>query len=170
MQRVKLQVNGTSREAMVEPQRSLLHLLREQLGLMGTKEGCSTGYCGACTVLVDREPVNACLFFAVDADHKEVTTIEGLALPEGALHPLQAAMMRRGGLQCGFCTPGVVMSALALLLEHDAPDESAIRQALAGNLCRCTGYQAIVQAVSDAASAAREHDAPHPRKRARSRA
>jgi aerobic carbon-monoxide dehydrogenase small subunit len=170
MQRVKLQVNGVSREAMVEPQRSLLHLLRDELGLVGTKEGCSTGYCGACTVLVDREPVNACLFFAVDADHKEVTTIEGLALPDGTLHPLQTAMMRRGGLQCGFCTPGVVLSALALLLEQDAPDELAIRRALAGNLCRCTGYQAIVQAVLDAACALRERDTPKTRKRVRSRA
>ena len=155
---------------MVEPQASLLQLLREQLGLVGTKEGCSTGYCGACTVLVDREPVNACLFFAVDADHKEVTTIEGLALPDGTLHPLQTAMMRHGGLQCGFCTPGMVIAALGLLLEHDAPDELAIRRALAGNLCRCTGYQAIVQAVVDAASAAREHEASPTRKRVRSRA
>ena len=155
---------------MVEPQSSLLSVLRDDLKLTGTKEGCSTGYCGACTVLVDREPVNACLFFAVDADHRSVTTIEGLSPERGELHPLQSAFVESGGLQCGFCTPGMIMSALGLLLAHPAPDEATVREALAGNLCRCTGYQSIVAGVLDAAPKVRGADAAPVRKRARSRA
>jgi aerobic-type carbon monoxide dehydrogenase small subunit (CoxS/CutS family) len=158
MQRVRLQVNGSVREAMVEPHLSLLRLLREELQLTGTKEGCSEGYCGACTVLVDGDPVNACLFFAVDADHKDITTVEGLE-SQGKPHPLQLAFVQAGGLQCGFCTPGMLMSAVSLLQTNSSPDENDVRQAIAGNICRCTGYQAIVSAVLDAAAVVREQNA-----------
>jgi len=159
MQRVRLQVNGSVREAMVEPQLSLLRLLRDELQLTGTKEGCSEGYCGACTVLVDGEPVNSCLFFAVDADHKNVTTVEGLEDAQGRPHPLQSAFVQEGGLQCGFCTPGMLMSAVALLEANPSPDENDVRLAIAGNICRCTGYQAIVSAVVAAAAVVRKQDA-----------
>ncbi len=159
MQRVRLQVNGSVREAMVEPQLSLLRLLRDELRLTGTKEGCSEGYCGACTVLVDGDPVNACLFFAVDADHKNVTTVEGLEDVRGKPHPLQSAFVQEGGLQCGFCTPGMLMSAVALLEANPSPDENDVRQAIAGNICRCTGYQAIINAVLAAAAVVRKQDA-----------
>jgi aerobic carbon-monoxide dehydrogenase small subunit len=169
MQRVRLQVNGVLREALVEPQQSLLRLLRDQFELTGTKEGCSTGYCGACTILVDREPVNSCLYFAVDADHREVLTVEGLAENSSELHPLQASFMQAGGLQCGYCTPGMLMSATALLESNPSPSEPDVREALAGNLCRCTGYQAIVNAVLGAASDARQKITPS-RQRVRSRA
>jgi carbon-monoxide dehydrogenase small subunit len=169
MQPVRIQVNGDVRDAMVEPHEPLLRVLRDTFGLTGTKEGCSTGYCGACTVLVEGEPVNSCLYFAVDADHREVTTVEGLETAQGELHPLQGAFIRRGGLQCGYCTPGMLLSSLALLERNPGPDEAAIRAALGGNLCRCTGYQSIVASVLDAAQAM--HDASHaPRRRARSRA
>jgi aerobic carbon-monoxide dehydrogenase small subunit len=140
---------------MIEPQLSLLRLLRDEFHLTGTKEGCSTGYCGACTVLVDHQPVNACLFFAVDADHRDVLTVEGLGGGDGQLDALQSAFVRCGGLQCGFCTPGMLMSATALLDSNPAPSEDDVREALAGNLCRCTGYQSIVKAVLDAAAAMR---------------
>ena len=150
-QAIKLSVNGRLCGAMVEPEESLLHLVRDRLRLTGTKEGCSTGYCGACTVLVDGEPVNSCLFFAVDADRRDVTTIEGLAAPDGSLHRLQRAFIEAGGLQCGFCTPGMLLSAAALLAERLEPSEADVREALAGNICRCTGYQPIVQAVLAAA-------------------
>lgn len=159
MQRVRLQINGSVREAMIEPHLSLLRLLRDDLRLTGTKEGCSEGYCGACTVLVDGDPVNACLFFAVDADHRNITTVEGLEDPQGKPHPLQEAFVEAGGLQCGFCTPGMLMSAVALLESNPSPDENDVRQAIAGNICRCTGYQAIVTAVLDAAAGMRERKA-----------
>jgi len=151
MQSIRLAINGGPCDVMVNPEESLLQLLRDELGLKGTKEGCGTGYCGACTVLVDGAPVNSCLFFAVDADRHEVTTIEGLATNDGTMHPLQSAFVKAGGLQCGFCTPGVIMSAAALLAEHPAPSESEVRASLAGNICRCTGYQSIVNAVLTAA-------------------
>ncbi|MDQ6767161.1 MAG: (2Fe-2S)-binding protein [Candidatus Eremiobacteraeota bacterium] len=151
MQSVRLAINGRPCDVMVQPQESLLQLLRDKLGLKGTKEGCSTGYCGACTVLVDGAPVNSCLFFAVDADRREVTTIEGLAADDGALHSLQNAFVNAGGLQCGFCTPGMIMSAAALLTEQPSPSEAEVRASLAGNICRCTGYQSIVNAVLAAA-------------------
>ncbi len=156
MQPITLSVNGTTYDAMVPPHESLLQLLRDRLKLTGTKEGCSTGYCGACTVLVEGEPVNSCLFFAVDADRKDVTTIEGLAAAEGALHPLQRAFVEAGGLQCGFCTPGMIMSATALLAENPSPTDDDVRAGLAGNICRCTGYQSIVQAVGAAAQRLRD--------------
>jgi carbon-monoxide dehydrogenase small subunit len=174
MQPIHLRVNGQTHDLMVDPARSLLQTLRDELRLTGTKEGCSTGYCGACTVLVDGVAVNACLFFAVDADRREVTTIEGLAAADGSLHPLQQAFIRSGGLQCGFCTPGMVMSAAALLAENPSPSEGDIRAGLAGNICRCTGYQSIVQAVINAARELRERpgaaDGLEPRARIRSRA
>ena len=174
MQPIALSVNGRTHEAMVQPHESLLHLLRDQLALMGTKEGCSTGYCGACTVLVDGAPVNACLFFAVDADRREVTTIEGLASDEGALHPLQRAFAQGQALQCGFCTPGMIMSSAALLATNPTPTEADIRAALAGNICRCTGYQSIAQAVTVAAKHLRDEavggEEPRTPRRIRSRA
>jgi aerobic carbon-monoxide dehydrogenase small subunit len=174
MQQITLSVNGRTHDAMVQPHESLLHLLRDQLGLTGTKEGCSTGYCGACTVLVDGAPVNACLYFAVDADRRDVTTIEGLACADGALHPLQRAFVEGGALQCGFCTPGMIMSSAALLAKNPCPTEADVRAALAGNICRCTGYQSIAQAVTIAAQQLRDQGAegekPRPPRRIRSRA
>jgi aerobic carbon-monoxide dehydrogenase small subunit len=174
MQPIHLRVNGQTHDLMVDPAQSLLQTLRDELGLTGTKEGCSTGYCGACTVHVDGAAVNACLFFAVDADRREVTTIEGLAGADGSLHPLQQAFIRSGGLQCGFCTPGMVMSSAALLAENPSPSEGDVRAGLAGNICRCTGYQSIVQAVLNAAHELRERpaaaDAHEPRAHIRSRA
>ena len=152
MQAIKISLNGRSRDAMVAPEESLLGLIRGRFGLTGTKEGCSTGYCGACTVLVDGEPVNACLYFAVDADRKAITTVEGLADKDGRLSRLQRNFIDAGSLQCGYCTPGMVVSATALLARNPAPSEADVRRAIAGNLCRCTGYQAIVQAVRDTAN------------------
>jgi aerobic carbon-monoxide dehydrogenase small subunit len=144
-------VNGRPLEADVEPRRLLADVLREDAHLYGTHLGCEHGVCGACTVLVDGEPVRSCLMLAVQADGAEITTVEGLAL-DGALHPLQEAFREHHALQCGFCTPGFLMTALHLLRERpDIEDEGEIREALAGNLCRCTGYSNIVDAVRDAA-------------------
>ena len=160
MQAIKVNVNGKIHDAMVEPGESLLFLLRERLRLTGTKEGCSTGYCGACTVLVDGEPVNACLFFAVDADRRDVTSVEGLAARDGTLGPLQRAFVEEAALQCGYCTPGMLMAAAALLAKNPSPREDDVRQALCGNICRCTGYQPIVKAVLSAAPALCDGGAP----------
>ena len=147
--RVAVTVNGTVHAAEVEPRLLLSDFLRQDLGLTGTHVGCEHGVCGACTVLVDDEPVRACLMFAAQADGTSVTTVEGLAPPgDGALHPLQAAFRDAHGLQCGFCTPGILMSMVAFLRDHPAPSEPAIREALAGHLCRCTGYANIVRAVT----------------------
>jgi carbon-monoxide dehydrogenase small subunit len=146
-----LYLNGERKDLVVDPHRSLLQLLRDDLQLTGTKEGCGTGYCGACTVLVDGKAVNSCLYLAVDADHREVTTIEGLAAEGGALHPLQQAFIEHGALQCGFCTPGMILAAAAYLAQCPQPQEDDVRGALAGNLCRCTGYRPIVRAVLAAA-------------------
>jgi carbon-monoxide dehydrogenase small subunit len=174
MQPVTLFVNGTEREVVVEPLETLLRVLRERLDLTGTKEGCGTGYCGACTVLVDGLPVNACLFPAVDADRREVTTIEGLVADDGSLHPVQAALIEKFGLQCGYCTPGMILAAASLLAEEPQPTLTQTRAALAGNLCRCTGYQTIVAAVDEAARRLREQgrsgEQPGRRARIRSRA
>ncbi|HME81942.1 MAG TPA: (2Fe-2S)-binding protein [Candidatus Eremiobacteraceae bacterium] len=174
MQPVTPIVNGTPREVVVEPMQTLLAVLRDQLGLTGTKEGCGTGYCGACTVLVDGQPVNACLYPAVDADRRDVTTIEGLAADGGALHPVQAAFIERFGLQCGYCTPGMILAAASLLAENPQPSAEQTRAALAGNICRCTGYQTIVAAVQDAAARLREQgrsgETPGTRSSIRSRA
>jgi carbon-monoxide dehydrogenase small subunit len=150
MHAITLYLNGETKKLMVDPPASLLSVLRDELHATGTKEGCGTGYCGACTVLVDERPVNACLYFAVDADNRAVTTVEGLRAG-GTLHPIQRALVESGGLQCGFCTPGILASAAALLSEEPNPTEDDVRAALAGNLCRCTGYQAIVRAVLAAA-------------------
>lgn len=174
MQPITLYVNGEDHEIVVDPSASLLNVLRDQLHLWGTKEGCSTGYCGACTVLVNGFAVNSCLYFAVDADRQEVTTIEGLTDESGQLHPVQLAFLEQGALQCGFCTPGMIVSAAAFLVEEPDPTEEQTRAALAGNLCRCTGYQSIVQAVRDAAAqlraAGRAGERPGRRARIRSRA
>jgi aerobic carbon-monoxide dehydrogenase small subunit len=149
-------VNGRPLEADVEPRRLLADVLREDAHLYGTHLGCEHGVCGACTVLVDGEPVRSCLMLAVQADGAEITTVEGLA-PDGALHPLQEAFREHHALQCGFCTPGFLMTALHLLRERpDIEDEGEIREALAGNLCRCTGYSNIVDAVRDAAQRLRQ--------------
>lgn len=174
MQPVHLYVNGIEADVEVHPLDTLLHTLRETLGLNGTKEGCGTGYCGACTVLVDGSAVNSCLLLTVDADRKEVVTIEGLAGDEGALHPVQAAFVENGGLQCGYCTPGMILSAASLLAATPDPSDDEIRAGLSGNLCRCTGYQSIVASVRDAArrlrDAGRSGERPGPRARIRSRA
>ncbi len=149
---LELIVDGVVLSALVEPGRSLLRVLRDDLGRTGTKEGCDDSECGACMVLVDGRPVNSCSFLALQAAGRRVTTVEGLAGPDGELHPLQRAFLEGGGIQCGFCTPGMLISAAALLAEDPDPSEDAIRDGLAGNLCRCTGYQPIIRAVQRAAA------------------
>ncbi|TMK78841.1 MAG: (2Fe-2S)-binding protein [Actinobacteria bacterium] len=144
---VTLSVNGVSRTASVEPRITLADVLRDELGLTGTHVGCEHGVCGACTVLLDGRSVRSCLLFAVQAAGQEVTTVEGLAAADGTLHPLQKAFHDAHGLQCGFCTPGFLMAARELLDENPSPTESEVRTWLSGNLCRCTGYQNIVDAV-----------------------
>jgi carbon-monoxide dehydrogenase small subunit len=148
---IAITVNGTRHEAEVEPRQLLVYFLREQLALTGTNVGCDTSSCGACTVLLDGESVKSCTLLAVQADGREVTTIEGLA--NGALHKVQEAFHAEHGLQCGYCTPGMVMATVSLLEENASPSEEEIRKALEGNLCRCTGYVNIVRAVQTAASA-----------------
>jgi aerobic carbon-monoxide dehydrogenase small subunit len=145
-------VNGTRHEAEVEPRELLVYFLRERLGLTGTVVGCDTTSCGACTVLLDGESAKSCTVLAVQADEREVTTIEGLA-QDGQLHPVQQAFHEHHALQCGYCTPGMVMATVSLLGEHADPSEDEIRRLLEGNLCRCTGYQNIVKAVKAAATA-----------------
>ena len=147
---IALDVNGERHEVRVEADRTLLDVLRGDLGLTGTKTNCLDAECGVCTVLVDGLAVNACLLLAAAAEGRAITTIEGLAR-EGALHPLQQAFIDRGAVQCGYCIPGMILAAKAYLDEHPAPAEADVREALAGNLCRCTGYQKIVEAVLDAA-------------------
>jgi carbon-monoxide dehydrogenase small subunit len=147
---ITLTVNGETERLEVESHRTLLQVLREDLDLTGTKDGCNRGECGACTVLFDGEPVNACLVLAVEADGHAVVTIEGLA-QDGALDSLQRAFINRNAVQCGFCTPGMIISARALLDRNPQPGETEIRQAIAGNLCRCTGYTRIVEAVQEVA-------------------
>ena len=149
--RISLTVNGASREAEVEPRTLLVHFLRDSLALTGTNVGCDTSSCGACTVLVGGESVKSCTMLAVQADGCDITTIEGLAT-DGELHPMQAAFQQEHGLQCGFCTPGMVMAAVSLLEENPNPSEAEVRAGLEGNLCRCTGYQNIVKAVLWAAA------------------
>jgi carbon-monoxide dehydrogenase small subunit len=151
---IRLKVNGTPHEGSVEPRVLLVHYLREELGLTGTHVGCETSLCGACTVLVDGDAVKSCTLLAVQADGAEVTTIEGLA-QDGRLHPLQEAFWAKHGLQCGFCTPGMILAGCQLLDRNPNPSEQEIRHGLEGNLCRCTGYQNIVLAVQHAARAMR---------------
>ena len=141
-----LNVNGTEYPVEIEPGRSLLSVLRTEIGLTGSKEGCDDSECGACMVLLDGKPVNSCSFLALQAEGREIRTVEGLAAG-GRLHPLQRAFLDEGGVQCGFCTPGMLISATALLGENPAPSEEDVRIALSGNLCRCTGYDGIVKAV-----------------------
>ena len=150
---LSLTVNGVRRDVVVRPTARLLDVLRDELGLTGAKEGCGAGECGACTVIVDGKAVNSCLMLAVQARDKEILTIEGLAAG-GELDLLQQAFVGHGAVQCGFCTPGMIMAAKALLMAQPSPSEDEIRTALAGNLCRCTGYDAIIAAVQAAAGAA----------------
>ena len=143
-------LNGEPIQVEIEPHLTLLQLLREKLELTGTKEGCGVGECGACTVLLEGKSVNSCIFPAVEAEGKRITTIEGIADGRGGLHPIQKAFIEHGAIQCGFCTPGMVLSVKALLDEVPKPTEEEIRNGIAGNLCRCTGYLQIVQAVKAA--------------------
>jgi aerobic carbon-monoxide dehydrogenase small subunit len=147
---VSVTVNGVARQADVEPRTLLVYFLRETLGLTGTNVGCDTTSCGSCTVLVDGESVKSCNLLAVQADGREVTTIEGLAT-DGQMHPIQEAFHRNHGLQCGYCTPGMIMAAASYLKENPAPTDEQIRESLEGNLCRCTGYHNIVRSILDAA-------------------
>ena len=150
--RISMKVNGEEREAMVEARRTLLDFLRYDLHLTGTKEGCGDGNCGSCTVLLNNAPVNSCLVFAVEADGQEILTIESLA-SGNKLHPLQEAFISEGAVQCGFCTPGLIMTAKAFLESNPRPTETDVRFAIAGNLCRCTGYDKIVRAILKVAGA-----------------
>ena len=143
---IKLNINGDTHEVLVSPHHTLLEVLRDKLGLMGTKRGCDLGACGACTVLINGEAYLSCVMLAVEASRKEILTIEGLA-EGGELHPLQSAFVETGGLQCGFCTPGMILTAKAILDEEEDPSEDVIKKKMAGNLCRCTGYKKIVEAV-----------------------
>jgi carbon-monoxide dehydrogenase small subunit len=150
LKEINLTVNNRPYRLSVLPWRTLLEVIREDLGLTGTKEGCGLGECGACTVLIDGRTVNSCLVLATEADGKQITTIEGLANGD-KLHPIQQAFVDHGGLQCGFCTPGVIMSAKALLDKNPTPTEEEIKQGIAGNLCRCTGYAKIIESIKAAA-------------------
>ena len=145
--RIKVTVNGTVRDSDVEPRTLLVHYVREVLGLTGTNIGCDTSSCGACTLHVDGQSVKSCTMLAVQADGTTITTIEGLANPDGTLHPMQESFRQNHGLQCGYCTPGMVMAAVGLLDENPHPTEAQVREGLEGNLCRCTGYHNIVKAV-----------------------
>jgi carbon-monoxide dehydrogenase small subunit len=147
---VSVTVNGVARQADVEPRTLLVYFLRETLGLTGTNVGCDTTSCGSCTVLVDGESVKSCNLLAVQVDGREVTTIEGMAT-DGQLHPIQEAFHRNHGLQCGYCTPGMIMAAAGYLQENPNPTDEQVRESLEGNLCRCTGYQNIVRSILDAA-------------------
>jgi aerobic carbon-monoxide dehydrogenase small subunit len=149
---VSMRVNGKAVEALVEPRTLLIHFLRDQLNLTGPHVGCDTSHCGACTVDLDRKSVKACTVFAVQAQGADVVTIEGMAAPDGTLHVLQEAFRETHGLQCGFCTPGMIMRAQRLLQETPNPTEDEIRAGISGNLCRCTGYQNIVRAIQLAAA------------------
>jgi carbon-monoxide dehydrogenase small subunit len=153
---IELVVNGRGEQLTVEPRETLADALRERLRLTGTHLGCEHGVCGACTVLVDGAPVRGCLMFAIQADGTTVTTVEGLAADDGTLHPLQQQFSACHGLQCGFCTPGFLLTALHLLHENPAPTRHEIREELSGNICRCTGYNSIVDAVEAAANQLRE--------------
>jgi len=151
MHKISVTVNGTARPAEVESRLLLVHLIREDLGLTGTHIGCDTSHCGACTVLLDGEPVKSCTVLAVQADGRQVMTVEGLE-QDGKLNPIQEGFMQEHGLQCGFCTPGMMMTSYALLKRSKKPSEDEIRHAISGNLCRCTGYVNIVKAVQYAAA------------------
>jgi carbon-monoxide dehydrogenase small subunit len=150
MRLIRLTINKDPYEVFIEPSESLLQVIRDKVGLKGTKNGCNVGECGACTVLFDGEAIRSCLMLAVAAEDKEITTIEGLATGH-VLHPLQEKFIEHGAIQCGFCTPGMILAAKSFLHENPKPDEDDIREAMAGNLCRCTGYTKIVDAIKAAA-------------------
>ena len=152
---VRFKINGDDYQFKVSPEELLVDVLRDKAFLTGTKKGCGTGECGACTVLINGEPVNSCLYFAIRADGKEITTIEGLG-KNGELHPLQQAFINNAAVQCGFCAPGMLLSASALLNENPDPSETDIRKGIAGNICRCTGYVRIVKAIQEASMILRE--------------
>ena len=152
---IALTVNGQAYRGEVQPRTLLVDFLRDDLGLTGTHIGCEHGVCGACTILWDGEPVRACLIFAVQASGAALRTVEGLATADGSLHPIQQAFQEAHGLQCGFCTPGMLLTVEALLAEQSRPTEMEVREALSGNLCRCTGYQFIVEAIEAGAAALR---------------
>ena len=154
-QQVHVKLNGRERSAVVEPRLLLAHLIRDVLGLTGTHVGCDTSSCGACTVILDGRPIKSCTLFAVQADGREILTIEGV-MRDGQLHPLQQSFHEEHGLQCGFCTPGMILSAYALLQHNPSPSEEEIRWGISGNLCRCTGYQNIVKAIQSAAGKMRQ--------------
>ncbi|WP_029032880.1 (2Fe-2S)-binding protein [Salinarimonas rosea] len=149
---IELTVNGKAHESLVEPRTLLIHYLREDLGLTGAHIGCETGHCGACTVDIDGMSVKSCTMFAAQADGAEILTIEGVAAPDGTLHALQESFREMHGLQCGYCTPGMIVRAHRLLQENPRPTEAEIRAGISGNLCRCTGYQNIVKAIQHAAA------------------
>jgi len=155
---IEMNVNGRSRRALVEPRLTLADFLRERCQLTGTHLGCEHGVCGACTVLLDGQAVRSCLVFAVQADGAEITTVEGIAAPDGELSAVQAAFREQHGLQCGFCTPGFITSVTAFLRDCPDPTDEQIRDALSGNLCRCTGYQGILKAVRAAANAIQQEE------------
>ena len=148
--------NGNQLNMVVEDHWTLLHLLREELGYTGTKEGCGSGECGACTVIVDGVAVNSCLYLAMEIDGRELVSIEGLASADGTLHPIQKAFVEKGGIQCGFCSPGMIMSAKALLDENSSATEDEIKDAIAGNICRCTGYVQIIDSIKSVSDYYRE--------------
>ena len=152
---VRFTLNGETVQAEVEPWWTLLKVIRDTFGLTGTKEGCGYGECGACTVLMDGLAVNSCLVLASQVEGKEIVTIEGLSSRDGELHPIQKAFMQKGAIQCGFCTPGMILSAKALLDQNRNPTEEEIKKAIVGNLCRCTGYVKIIEAIKDAQKAGR---------------
>jgi carbon-monoxide dehydrogenase small subunit len=159
---IEIAVNGERRHCCVEPRMTLADCLRHELGLTGTHLGCEHGVCGACTVLVDGVSARSCLMLAVQADKAQVQTIEGVADKDGRLHPLQEAFRRKHGLQCGYCTPGMIMTLLEFLAENTAPTEVQVRDAISGNICRCTGYQGIVAATLDAAAELRSRGGANP--------
>jgi carbon-monoxide dehydrogenase small subunit len=150
MKEIKFVLNGTAYELKVSPWRTLLEMIREDLQLTGTKEGCGQGECGSCTAIMGGKTVNSCLVLAVEADGQEITTIEGLAKGE-TLHPIQESFVNHAGMQCGFCTPGMIMSAKALLDKNSSPSEKEIREGISGNFCRCTGYTKIIESIGAAA-------------------
>jgi carbon-monoxide dehydrogenase small subunit len=152
-QGIALTVNGDTHEVLISPNQTLLEVLRDKLGLMGTKRGCDLGACGACSVLVDGEAYLSCLMLAVDAVGRDIVTIEGLSAGSD-LHPLQKSFVELGGLQCGFCTPGIIMTAKAILDEEPQPTEESVKKKMAGNLCRCTGYKKVIEAVMNASGTA----------------
>jgi carbon-monoxide dehydrogenase small subunit len=151
--------NGSNMKTWVEDHWTLLHLIREELGYTGTKEGCGSGECGACTVIVDNKAVNSCLYLAAEIDGKDLLTIEGLASADGTLHPIQQSFVENGGIQCGFCSPGMILSAKALLDETPNASEAEIKEAIAGNLCRCTGYVQIIGSIKSVSG--HKSDEPH---------